>query len=234
MALYFQKMAFMSFSTWLLFLGVSLLTTLSPGPGVLLAVSNSVSQGLARTLLSSLGNALGIVLVSSAAMAGLGAAMAASALLFAAMKLAGAGYLIYLGVKQWRSPSNAFATAALGTGSDTGPNVGPSTAPVPRSAPSLLMQGLLVALTNPKSILFFTALFPQFIQTELPVLPQFTLLTATFVACALLSHAFYAGLARHVGSFFSTRRRVIWFNRGSGSAFVLLGLSLARLHSPAG
>jgi threonine/homoserine/homoserine lactone efflux protein len=219
---YFQMSAFMSFSTWLLFLGVSLLTTLSPGPGVLLAVSNSVSQGLARTLLSSLGNALGIVLVSSAAMAGLGAAMAASALLFAAMKLAGAGYLIYLGLKQWRSRSNVFAGAASDSAS------------VPRSAPSLLMQGLLVALTNPKSILFFTALFPQFLRTEAPVLPQFTLLTATFVACALASHVLYAGLARHVGGFFSTRRRVAWFNRGSGSAFVLLGLSLARLNSPAG
>ncbi|MCV2371293.1 LysE family translocator [Paucibacter oligotrophus] len=211
----------MSFSTWLLFLGVSLLTTLSPGPGVLLAVSNSVSQGLMRTMLSSLGNALGIVLVSSAAMAGLGAAMAASALLFAGMKLAGAGYLIYLGIKQWRSLGNVFATAPRSSGL------------VQRSAPSLLMQGLLVALTNPKSILFFTALFPQFIHTELPVLPQFMLLTATFVACALLSHALYASLARHVGGFFSTRRRVVWFNRGSGGAFVFLGLSLVRLHSPA-
>lgn len=210
----------MSFSTWLLFLGVSLLTTLSPGPGVLLAVSNSVSQGWARTMLSSLGNGLGIVLVSSAAMAGLGAALAASALLFAALKLVGAGYLIFLGIKQWRSRVNVFATAER------------HATLAQRSAPSLLMQGLLVALTNPKSILFFTALFPQFIQTDTPVLPQFMLLTATFVACALLSHGLYAGLAGHVGGFFSTRRRVTWFNRGSGSAFVLLGLSVARIHSP--
>ncbi len=214
----------MSFSTWLLFLGASLLTTLSPGPGVLLALSNSVSQGWARTMLSSLGNGLGIVLVSSAAMAGLGAALAASALLFAAVKLAGAGYLIFLGVKQWRSRGHVFATAGQVPGATL----------VQRSAPSLLMQGLLVALTNPKSILFFTALFPQFIRTEVPVLPQFLLLTATFVVCALLSHGFYAGLARPIGGFFSTRRRVAWFNRGAGSAFVLLGLSVARMHSPAG
>ena len=212
----------MNFSTWLLFLGLALLTTLSPGPGVLLAVTNAVSQGLARSLLSSLGNALGIVLVSSAAMAGLGAAIATSALLFAAVKLVGAGYLIYMGLRQWRSPSHVLAAAI------------PNTAPLQRSARSLLIQGALVALTNPKSILFFTALFPQFIQIEAPVLPQFTLLTATFVACALMSHALYAGLALRAGGLFSSRRRVVWFNRCSGSAFVLLGLSLARLHKPAG
>lgn len=212
----------MNLSTWVLFLGVSLLTALSPGPGVLLAVTNSVSLGLAKSMLSSLGNALGIVLVSSAAMAGLGAAMAASALLFTSVKMVGAGYLIYLGLRQWRSQSNVLATAIS------------STAPMQRSAPSLLVQGILVALVNPKSILFFTALFPQFIQIEAPVLPQFMLLTSTFVACALMSHALYAGLALRVGGLFSSRRRVVWFNRCSGSAFVLLGLSLVWLHSPAG
>ena len=97
---------------------------------------------------------------------------------------------------------------------------------------ALFRQGLLVAMTNPKSILFFTALFPQFIHPEAPVLPQFLALTSVFAACVLLSHIAYVLLARHTHRWFGTPRRARIFNRICGGAFGLLGLSLLRLKSP--
>lgn len=209
----------MPFSTWLLFCGVALLATFSPGPGVLLAISNSVAVGPRHTMFSSLGNAAGLFIVSGAATAGMGALLAVSASAFLAVKLVGAGYLVYLGIKQWRSaPLRLDAT------------VSPNQPTTPRS---LFLQGLGVAVTNPKAILFFTALFPQFLKPG-PSLPmQTVLLTATFTALALVSHAFYVGLFRTLRRFLNEARHMRLFNRISGGLFVLLGLSLLRLRSRA-
>ncbi len=211
----------MSLSIWLVFLVASLLTTFSPGPAILLAISNSVAFGARKALLSSVGNATGIFLVSSAAMAGLGVVLNTSAMLFAGFKLVGAAYLIYLGVRQWRSKANIFAQQV-------------GAAPGQDQAPSrFFRQGLLVAVTNPKSILFFTALFPQFIKPEVSVPEQFFVLTLTFALCAIASHCFYVLLARRIKGWFSNSRRARWFNRLSGGAFICLGFGVFRLKSNA-
>ena len=214
----------MSLSIWLVFLAASLVTTFSPGPAILLAISNSVAFGPKKALLSSVGNATGIFLVSSAAMAGLGVVLNTSALLFGAFKLAGAAYLIYLGVRQWRSKANIFeqkieTVPAASAGGD--------------GHARFFRQGLLVAVTNPKSILFFTALFPQFIKPEVSVPEQFFVLTLTFALCAVLAHCFYVLLARRMKGWFSSKRRAQWFNRVSGGAFVALGLGVFRLKNNA-
>jgi threonine/homoserine/homoserine lactone efflux protein len=207
----------MDLSNWLLFCGVALLTTFSPGPAVLLAISNSVAKGPRRALICSLGNALGLFIVSGVAMAGMGVVLATSATAFTALKLAGAGYLIYLGIKQWRNRANAFATAKASR--------------TPTAAWRLFGQGVSIALTNPKGILFFSALFPQFLTQDAPLLKQFVVLTATFAVCALVSHAFYALLAHHLKTQFESPRRVRLFNRVSGGIFVFLGLGLLRLQN---
>lgn len=211
----------MTLTTWLPFLTVSLATTFSPGPAILLAVSNSMTQGPRRVLMSSAGNALGIFLVSAAAMIGLGALLRTSATLFLGVKLIGAAYLIYLGVKQWRGAGKRFPSAdELGQA-------------VPeKRALSLFQEGLWVALTNPKSILFFTALLPQFLHTHEPILPQFFLLTSTFVACALLAHTAFVVLATRAKGWFNTSAGIRRLNRVSGAVFVLLGASLLALRRP--
>lgn len=210
----------MQFSNWLVFCGVSLLVCFTPGPAVLLAVSNSVAVGVRRTVISSLGNALGIFIISGVAMAGMGAVLAVSATAFLALKVVGALYLIYLGVKQWRSKDNAFAAVAMPAGRERN-----------NLEWRLFGQGLGVALTNPKSILFFSALFPQFVTPGAPIFGQYLFLTATFTACALLSHAFYVVLVRLLKGRIASPEHARLFNRVSGGLFVLLGLSLLRLRN---
>ncbi|MEI7611286.1 MAG: LysE family translocator [Betaproteobacteria bacterium] len=209
----------MQLSNWLVFCSVALLTTFSPGPAVLLAISNSVAQGPRRALTCSLGNAFGLFIVSGVTMAGMGVVLATSAPAFTALKIAGAGYLIYLGVKQWRTQENSFSTEKF--------------SPTPNAGWRLFGQGVSVALTNPKAILFFSALFPQFLSPEAPLSEQFLLLTTTFSLCALISHTFYVLLAHQLRDHFASPGRVQWFNRASGSVFVLLGLSLLTLRNKA-
>jgi len=207
----------MNLSNWLVFCSVALLTTFLPGPAVLLAISNSVSKGPRRALICSLGNVLGLFVVSGIAMAGMGVVLATSASAFMLLKFAGAGYLIYLGIKQWRNKSNAFSAVD---------------APVTSNAGwKLFGQGVSVALTNPKGILFFSALFPQFLTQDASLVEQFLVLTTTFSLCALISHAFYVLLAHNLRDRFSSPRRAQLFNRLSGGVFVLLGLSLLRLQN---
>lgn len=209
----------MPLSTWLLFCGVALLATFSPGPGVLLAISNSVAVGPRQTVFSSLGNGVGLFIVSGAATAGMGALLAVSASAFLAVKLVGAGYLVYLGIRQWRSaPMKLDATVRAGQ---------------PHTPAKLFLQGLGVAVTNPKAILFFTALFPQFLTPGPGLLTQTLLLTATFTALALVSHACYVGLFRSLRRVLTAPRHLRLFNRVSGGLFVLLGLSLLKLRNKA-
>jgi threonine/homoserine/homoserine lactone efflux protein len=210
----------MHLSNWLIFCGLALLVTFTPGPGVLLAISNSVAVGPRRAMISSSGNAAGLFIVSGVAMAGMGVVLATSATAFLALKLAGALYLIYLGIKQWRSKASIL------------PEAESESTPSPR-LPSrrLFIQGLTVALTNPKAILFFSALFPQFLTQDAPLLEQFIVLTGTFATCAMLAHAFYVLLARVLKSQFANPKRMRLFNQSSGALFVVLGLSLLRLRN---
>jgi threonine/homoserine/homoserine lactone efflux protein len=212
----------MDITIWLTFVAASLITTFSPGPAVLLAVSNSISFGVRNALASSAGNVTGIFLVSSAAVAGLGVVLHTSSLLFLVMKVVGAAYLIYLGVRQWKSKINIFDRQVHCANSSK------------QQTARFFTQGLLVAITNPKAILFFTALFPQFLKVEVSMPEQFLVFTSTFAGCAVVSHCLYVLLARRIKDWFSSSYRAALFNRISGGAFVILGIGLFRLKHNAG
>lgn len=207
----------MSLSVWILFVAVALAAILSPGPAVFLAITNSITFGWRRVTFSSLGNISGLLVISSVTMAGLGALLKTSALVFTVFKLVGAGYLIFLGIKQWRSRGSVFTQA------NAAPEAGN------RGNGGLFLQGLLIALTNPKAILFFSALFPQFIRPDQAVAPQFMILTATFMTFSFTILMSYGMLAHAARAWFAEERRSVWFNRLSGSVFLLLGVGMLRI-----
>lgn len=212
------KSELMELSTWLLFLSIALVAIISPGPAVLLSVTNSLTHGFTKSVFSSLGNITGIFVVSGAAALGLGAVLQASTLLFTILKSFGAVYLIYLGIRQWRSKHNIFEKSIESSKNNQGKY-------------KSFVQGILVAMSNPKAILFFTAFFPQFIDLSKPVMIQFIILTTTFMFFSFLVLVIYALSAHSAKGWFAKRERAVWLNRVSGTIFITFGLGILRLRN---
>ncbi len=207
----------MQLHTLLAFTAVAAVAILSPGPATLLALRNSMAWGPRRAVWSTLGNVCGLFCLSAAAMLGLGVVLQSSAVLFGLVKLLGAGYLFYVGVRQ-----------ILGRGVSLVPaDADAPTAPPPRSR--LFVEALLTASTNPKPILFFTALFPQFLDDHAPLLPQFFVLTGLFMALSFTSLVTYAMLASRARALLARPRFTLWLNRSVGALFVGFGAALLTL-----
>ena len=204
----------MNFSEWILYLAVVLLSTLSPGPAVVLSMSNAVSQGRRAAAYSSLGNIAGLFVLSGAAFLGIGAASQASNALFQGLKIAGAAYLIYLGIRKWRSVERPADSGLLVVS--------------PRGPHKLILQGWLLAVTNPKTLLFFSALLPQFVHTREPMLVQFFSLTIALMLASFAALMGYAALAASARKWLTVGHRNKLFNRVLGAVFVLLGLGMLR------
>ncbi len=208
----------MEFTTWLLYMAVAIVAVISPGPAILLSISNSIRFGISRVVLSSFGNICGLLILSTAAIFGLGAILKTSTTLFLVIKVIGAGYLVYLGVRQWSSKTNFFSDT------ENKPAIEQT-----KSNNRFFIEGFLIAMTNPKAILFFTALFPQFINTQQALVPQFLIMTFTFMAISFVTLVSYGLLAKKAKRWLSIGQRVKWFNRTSGSLFVLIGVGLLQL-----
>jgi homoserine/homoserine lactone efflux protein len=206
----------LSTSTYLLYVLAVTVLIVTPGPTMLMTFTNAVNHGPWRAL-SALGGALAanfaIMMLSAL---GLGALLAASEAAFTALKLIGAAYLIWLGVRTFRG----------GGGLDLGGDAAPR-------GRSLFTQGVLVGASNPKSLLFFTAFFPQFIDPAAPFLPQFLLLSLTFVVGDLVILGAGAFGVGRVAPWLRQAHIVRWINRVCGGLFALLGtlLLFARRHA---
>ena len=203
-----------------LILGFSLaafLNIVSPGPAVLLAMRNGMAGGWRDVLYSSLGNVTGLGLLSGASMLGLGLVLYSSSIIFLAVKIMGALYLFYLGYQHLRGRASFSLTDG---------------ARIKRSAWQLYREAFGLAVTNPKPILFFTALFPQFIDPSSPLLPQFSVLTAIFMIISLITQQGYALLARRGKGLFRRPRIMLGINRAVGSVFIAFGLFLLVLKRP--
>ena len=170
----------MSLETWLAFAVASAVLLAIPGPTILLVVSYALGHGRRSALPTVAGVALGDLTAMTGSMLGLGALLAASALLFTALKWIGAAYLVYLGIKLWRAPVRAF-----GDGSPE---------PLPRHG-RMFAHAYAVTALNPKGIIFFVTFLPQFLDVAQPVLPQMLIFGATFLALAIVNALAYALLA---------------------------------------
>ncbi len=159
------------------------------------------------------GVALGDLTAMTLSLAGIGALLAASATLFTVLKWIGAGYLVWLGIRLWRAPVGDLAMAQA----------------EPRSARAIFGHAYIVTALNPKSIAFFVAFVPQFMNPQLPYWSQAAVLIATFVAMAAinaLAYGMLAARARHV-----IRRPTVqrWVNRTGGSVLIGAGVVTATL-----
>ena len=200
-------------STLAVFALASFLLIVVPGPAVLYVVTRSIAQGRRAGLVSMLGiEAGGLVHVAAAAI-GLSAVIASSATAFTAVKLAGAAYLIYLGVRRLVARDEALPEVAVGA----------------RSGKRLFAQGVVVNVLNPKTAVFFLAFLPQFVDPARgAVTLQFVVLGMTFVAVAMLSDGAYALVAGTAGDWLRGSERVRrWLSRCSGAVFVGLGVTAA-------
>lgn len=208
----------MDISIWLVFTAVATAAIFSPGPAVFLAISNSIRFGITKVIFSSFGNIAGLFILSTAAIFGLGAILSTSTYLFLLVKILGAAYLIYLGVRQWRSRANFFA--------ETDESSLKESKQKNKSNFKFFSEGFLIAITNPKAILFFTALFPPFIDTTKALPQQFLIMTFTFMFISFISLMVYGFLASRAKNWFQVGNRSTWFNRTLGSIFVMIGMGV--------
>jgi len=211
----------MQIHTLVAFTAVAAVAILSPGPATLLALRNSMAWGPRTAIWSTLGNVCGLFCLSAAAMLGLGVVLQSSALLFGVIKLAGAGYLFYVGIRQ-----------LTGRGVTLVPADG-VVAATPPARSRLFGEALLTASTNPKPILFFTALFPQFLDAQAALLPQFLVLTGLFMALSFTSLVMYALLASRARALLARPGFSLWLNRSVGTIFVVFGAALLTLRRQA-
>jgi threonine/homoserine/homoserine lactone efflux protein len=198
----------MSLQTWWLFVMMTFVVSATPGPNMLLVMSHGARFGFRAALATMAGCMTALLAMMSLSAAGLGALLQAFPSVFDALRWIGAAYLAYLGVKCWRAP---VSDAALPV----------ADAEVRQeNAGRLYRQGLLVAASNPKAILFAAAFFPQFLRPELPQLPQFGILLATFAVIEIGWYVVYAGSGQRLADYLRRAPMLKAFNRVTGGAFI--------------
>ncbi|WP_029029391.1 LysE family translocator [Salinarimonas rosea] len=200
----------MSFETWAAFAAASAVLLVIPGPTVLLVVSYALGQGLRVALPMALGVALGDFTAMTLSMLGVGALLAASATAFTVLKWAGAAYLVYLGIRLWRSGGGAAEAE-------------------PRTAATrpgrMLGHAWLVTTLNPKGIVFFVAFLPQFLDPAGDFLTQLLIFEATFLVLAFANALAWAALASRARRLAGRPGVIRAVNRVGGTALMGAGIA---------
>ncbi|WP_308916512.1 LysE family translocator [Jannaschia sp. LMIT008] len=198
---------------WLAFAAASAALLMIPGPTILLVMSYALGQGRRVAIASAAGVALGDAVAMTASLVGLGALVLASATLFTALKWIGAAYLLWMGWTMWRSAGSA---ALPGMADVT---------PVP--ARRVFRHAAIVTALNPKSIVFFIAFVPQFVRPDAPLMPQFAVLTTTFVTLATLNALGFALLAGALRDRLRRPGALRALTRVGGGALMAMGAATA-------
>lgn len=199
----------MTFETWAAFAAASTVLLIIPGPTVLLVVSYALGQGWRTALPMAVGVALGDFTAMTLSMLGLGALLATSATLFAILKWVGAAYLVYLGIKLWRAGGTLDAA--------------PRTDAV--SAAKMLGHAWLVTALNPKSITFFVAFLPAFLDPTGDFFTQMLVFETTFLLLAFANAFGYALVASRARRFASNPRAIGVVNKVGGGLLVGAGVA---------
>lgn len=198
---------------YLVFVTLAITITAIPGPAVLLTVKNSIKYGFKVSLAGILGNFVAMIIMATISALGLGAILLASSTLFATVKIIGGFYLVYLGIRVWRTPllKNDNQLSRFQGNKDF-----------------LLVfkEGVWVGISNPKAIAFFTALFPHFIDPTRSFVPQFLTLIFTIEGISCFILAGYALLTSRTAEFLCKDTSINLFHKLTGGAFIGFGVVL--------
>lgn len=198
----------MSLQTWWFFILMAFVVSATPGPNMLLVMSSSARFGLRAAIATMAGCMTALLTMMTVSAAGVGVLLHTFPAVFDALRLVGAAYLAYLGVKSWRSP-------VLEGSPDSHPSTGSA-----GSTAADYRQGFLMAASNPKAILFATAFFPQFINPLAAKLPQFAILLATFTLIEISWYIVYAISGRRLSAYLQRAGVSRAFNRVTGGIFI--------------
>jgi threonine/homoserine/homoserine lactone efflux protein len=203
----------MTFESWAAFTAASAVLLIIPGPTVLLVVSYALGQGWRTVLPMTVGVALGDFTAMTLSMLGLGALLATSATLFTILKWVGAAYLVYLGIRLWRAGGTLDAA--------------PRTDAV--SAAKMLGHAWLVTALNPKSITFFVAFLPAFLDPQADFLTQMVVFETTFLVLAFANAFGYALVAARARGFVANPRAIGVVNKVGGGLLIGAGAATVTL-----
>ena len=184
-----------------------------------LALSNGLVYNMKVVVVSSFANILGLFLLSTISISGLGAILTTSSTLFMIVKVIGAVYLIYLGIKQLRNAST------FKIHNDKNDHLKEKT------LKTAFYKSFFLSVTNPKPIIFFIALFPQFLDLNNAIIPQFFVMTGIFMLFSFTILCIYGFIAKSAKRWLKNENTMIWFHRITGGIFIVLGLSLTQLRN---
>lgn len=194
----------MEINNWLVFVSVWIVATLPIGPNVIHTVTVTIEHGMAKAMYTVAGIGLASVIHTIAALVGISTLLAIAPSLYWFLKIVGACYLAWLGIRLWRqSPDSVTAKS------------NDNTAPV-----AFLTRGCLISLSNPKAIASYSAIFVSFVSPERDVLPQLVVLMPTATIIVLLVYAGYAAAASPLKQWLTNPKRWIAFNRTAGCMFI--------------
>ena len=205
----------MSGEIWAAYVGAAMIILVIPGPTIMLVISQALVHGRRAVIPLVAGTSLGDFTAMTLSLAGLGAILAASATVFSVLKWIGAAYLIYLGIRRWLSKPENDRSRIPGTSA---------------SNRSLFQSAFIVTALNPKSIAFFVAFLPQFINPKHRAFPQMVILGATFLFLAAVNATLYAVFAGRLRDKMQNETVRRWINRCGGTALIGAGVLLAAMH----
>lgn len=203
----------MTWSVWLSLCAAAFAISLSPGPGAVASMSSGLRFGMRRGYWNAIGLGIGYGMQYVISVIGVGAILATSDTAFQIVKWLGVFYLLYLGLKQYRSP-----VAIIKLEHDNTHLL---------SRRRLVLQGILVNLSNPKGAVFLIAVTPQFLNIHGPLLLQYVIICVTLVVADLIVMAGYTGLAARIMKYMRNPHRAAALNRIFGILFILAALFMA-------
>lgn len=204
-------------TTWWLYVAMTFVVSATPGPNMLLVMVSGARYGFRAALATMAGCMTALLAMLSLSAAGLSALLQAFPTVFDTLRLLGAAYLAYLGILMWRAPVGD--TPAMDTVATCRPD----------TDAKRFRQGLMVAASNPKAILFAAAFFPQFIDPAHSQLPQFTILLATFIVIETSWYFVYAAGGQRLSAYLQHHAVMKGFNRLTGSVFIGFAVLMADL-----